>query len=344
LKEVKENLPICSTILGGEAREFKSTDFPSPYRGFIDSPSSAHAGEFNLRNRTSPSLHSHDICFRIGPYWCRVRSHSSELLKTLVDLYQDCNLQSGLPAGIVADIDVEVCKLSAMPWAEPQVEFRWKGYSPLPSLPLSQIHPLFEWGLNWCMATLLGTEIVIHAAILERNGMAMTLPGEPGAGKSTLCSALALSGWRLLSDELTVIRIATGLAVPLPRPISLKDRAIEIIARRHPEAQMTVPVQETRKGSIAYVRPPSVSVRDSLKMVPIGSILYPQYMEGAAFSIEPLTAAASLSRLLSGTFNVGLLGHQGFSRLASVVGAARSHAMQYGDLDAALGWIETNCP
>ena len=341
MKEGKESLPTCSTISGGDPTGCFSANFQSLYHDRTESP---FLSRLARDHSVVDVLSSQGFAFRIGTYWCRVQSQAAELLEPLSSLYREFDLHSGLPAGIVADIDIEINKTKKVLWAEPEVEFRWRGYPPLPTLPFGQVHPLFEWGLNWSMATLLGTEIVIHAAILERGGKAITLPGEPGAGKSTLCAALALSGWRLLSDELTVIESQTGLAIPLPRPISLKDKAIEVIAQRYPLAQMTVPVRETRKGSISYIRPPSVSVRDALVKVPISTIVFPQYQANSSLSVGAITAAASLARLMAGTFNVGLLGHEGFSSLASVVGSARSYTLQYGDLDAALDWIEAHCP
>ena len=64
---------------------------------------------------------------------------------------------------------------------------------------------MLEWGLNWCVAGHAHQYLMLHAAALERNGRAVILPGDPGAGKSTLTAALMLSGWRLLSDEITLV-------------------------------------------------------------------------------------------------------------------------------------------
>jgi ABC-type thiamine transport system ATPase subunit len=85
--------------------------------------------------------------------------------------------------------------------------------------------------LNWCVAGHAHHYLMLHAAVLEKNGRAVVLPGDPGAGKSTLTAALMLDGWRLLSDEITLINrrrwtARTGLA----RPVSLKNASINIIS------------------------------------------------------------------------------------------------------------------
>lgn len=336
---VRVSLPTCFTTSVGEKIECKSADSSALYTHFLN----AAPDSFKVGRHFTLAFQDQGICFRIGPYWCRVRSQVAELLDPLLNLYQDYDLRLGLPKQIVSDFDIQISEIKKYPWSDSEVEFRWRGYPPLPPLPRSQVHPLFEWGLNWSLATLLGTEIVIHSAILERNGMAIALPGEPGAGKSTLCAALALSGWRLLSDELTVIHIDTGLAIPLPRPISLKDKAIEVVSERYPEAEITDPVEETRKGRISYVRPPSGAVKDALNKVPIRFVLCPRYKEGADLLVASMTGSESLTKLMAQTFNLGLLGHEGFSRLASIAASAHGFSLEYGNLDTALKWIDSNC-
>ena len=82
----------------------------------------------------------------------------------------------------------------------PQVIFSFDGYFPFLPLPYKQASAMFEWGLNWCIASYAHQYLIIHAAVVERNGQAFIFPGTPGSGKSTLCAALVCSGWRLLSD------------------------------------------------------------------------------------------------------------------------------------------------
>ena len=288
------------------------------------------------------ALETVGVCFSIGDLRFRVRCDQPELAAPFANLYQDYRLQPGLPDGWVCDFDTAITRKSHVGTAG-EVEFRWGGNAPLPALPVSQTHPLFEWGLNWCIATLCGTDIVIHAAIVERNGVGLVLPGEPGAGKSTLCAALALSGWRLFSDELTVISIGSGLAIPIPRPISLKDESITVISSRFPEAQLTEPISETRKGQIAYVRPPSAAVRNSNVFAPIRYFLFPRFQKDSELVVSSLPKSACMARLMDSTFNVGLLGHEGFSVLANIIATSDGYELSYGKLDQALEWINRHC-
>lgn len=277
----------------------------------------------------------------VASFRCLLRSDSDQLSRPLKLLYQDYR-GALCPTGFY-DFRINLYKTRTQPWQPWEIKFDWEGSSPFPALPLAHTHPLFEWGLNWCIATASGAHTVIHSAVVERDGFALVLPGSPGSGKSTLCAALALTDWRLLSDELTIISQADGLVQPVPRPISLKNKSIEIIKAFAPSADMSVSVADTHKGSIAYARPPSSAVTQSDQPVPVGYVIFPKFVAGAALDFEPLTRAEALSELMENTFNVGLLGAEGFTSLAKAIAHAKCYAVEYGDLTSILNWVNTTC-
>lgn len=287
--------------------------------------------------RVERALRGDGLSLRVADFRCLVQSNSSRLVEPLRLLYAAYDA-SDVPEGFY-DFRLQLDERRTWFGARPEVEFRWRGYPPMPALPVSQAHPLFEWGLNWSVATLCGDEIVAHAAVLARGGRAIVLPGQPGAGKSTLCAALALSGWRLLSDELTIISRESGQVRGVPRPVSLKEASIAVIRARFPDAVMSEPVRDTRKGAIAYVQPPETSVRAGAARVPVGFIVFPIYKTGSGLEVTPVSRAQALARLLDQTFNVGLLGGEGFAQLARVVAGAACYTMTYDDMERALAWI-----
>lgn len=289
----------------------------------------------------SDCLAGEGLGISVGSFRALVRSDTGLLASPLRLLYQDypCDPR----AQGFFDFRINLMRKRDTPWSDWQVEFDWEGSSPFPRLPLAQTHPLFEWGLNWCVATASGLHTVIHSAVVERGGLALVLPGQPGSGKSTLCAALALSDWRILSDELTIIAHADGLVQPVPRPISLKGTSIDLIRAAFPEAPMTPAIHATHKGAIAYARAPAPAVQSVGMAVPVGFVVFPKYKEGTSLVFEPLPRAIALAELMENTFNVGLLGAEGFKSLARALALAECYAVEYGDLDSIRQWIDATC-
>jgi hypothetical protein len=203
-------------------------------------------------------LRSEGLALRTGPVTVRLRTRLDAVAEDLATLYADQEL---VPQSGFCDFDARIEAVAGLRrWIRPQVEFLLDGLSPFKPMPLQHASATLEWGLNWCVSTHCHRFIIIHAAAVERGGRVAVLPAPPGSGKSTLCAALVQRGWRLLSDELTLIDPATGTLVPLARPVSLKNQSIEIIQRFAPQAVFGPVTRDTVKGSVAHMRPPQDSV------------------------------------------------------------------------------------
>lgn len=190
--------------------------------------------------------------------------------------------------------------------------------------------------MNWCIAAHAHHYLLLHAAVLERRGQAVVLPGEPGAGKSTLTGALMLSGWRLLSDEITIIDRDDGLLVPLARPIGLKNRSIEIIRSFSREAVFGDPVTDTHKGTVAHLRPSSESLDRVDERARAAHIVFPNWREGAAAILRPRSKADAFMHNATHAFNYSHLGRLGFEMNAALIDACDCWDFEYSQLDDAL--------
>jgi hypothetical protein len=225
-------------------------------------------------------------------------------------------------------------------WLRPQVHFRFDGNPPFNPLPGNQAFPLLEWGLNWCVSAHAHRWIILHSAVLERDGRCLLLPAPSGAGKSTLTAALMLRGWRLFSDELALIDPGSGRLQPLPRPVSLKNQSIEIIRSFDSGAVIGKVVPDTLKGSVAHVRPMREHVMQHMVDARPGWIVVPEYLPGAPARLEPLSKAQALMLLAKNAFNYNIHGRAGFRALADVVDRSQCLAFSYSQLDDAVAVFE----
>jgi HprK-related kinase A len=275
-----------------------------------------------------------------GPFVVRIETAIPTLAEEIRSLYGDFPLDEG---GGLADFHVAVRRpggpLGLRRWWRQQATVVLDEERPFEPLPISMAVPMLEWSINWCAATRANQYVMIHAAVLERGGRALVLPGVPGAGKSTLCTALAHRGWRLLSDEFALIKPGDGNLEPWPRPISLKNASIEVMRRWAPEAYMSAPVPNTNKGTVAHVRPPAESVRRASEPATPAWLVFPTFAKGAAAELTRLPKARAFFRLANCSFNYESLGIRGFRTLSRMIDACDAYEFRYASLDDALSLL-----
>lgn len=274
---------------------------------------------------------------RTGPFRFLIHSHSPEVARGLATLYPDFPLRRG---GF-RDFHIRVDKvLGPRRWYRPQCNFWHDGHAPFKPLPANHALPLLEWGMNWCIAGHAQHYLMLHAAVLERHGRAVILPGDPGAGKSTLTAALALSGWRLLSDEITLIDRKDGRIVPLARPVSLKNQSIEIIRAAFPQAVIGDIALDTHKGTVAHLKPPTNSVARMDEKARAAHIVFPRWRADTTARLTHHSKADAFIHAATHGFNYSLLGRLGYELNAALIDACECWDFEYSRLDDALAAFE----
>ena len=280
-------------------------------------------------------LRSDGIWIRVGAWVFHVRSDDFRVGGGIGHLYRDYEISSEDPG--FADFHIRVRRpWNLRRWLTPQVVFEVEGERPFHPFPAAQAMPMLEWGMNWCVSNFTNHLLVLHSAVLERDGRAVLMPAPPTHGKSTLCAALVARGWRLLSDELALIDLETGLIHPFTRPISLKNQSIEVIRSFAPEADVTEPVRDTVKGDIAYFRPPQDSVARSREPAVPGYVVFPRYRKGAATRFAPLHRAEAFRQLAEQAFNYYVLGRHAFEAIAGLVDRCECFSFEYDKLESGV--------
>jgi HprK-related kinase A len=222
-----------------------------------------------------------------------------------------------------------------------QLAFASDGERPFALMPLAHANPLLEWAMNWCVATQVKHHVLIHAAVLERDGRALVMPAPPGSGKSTLCAALMLSGWRLLTDEMALLTLDDSpRLLPLGRGVSLKNRSIDLIRAFSPRAVFTQVTHDTVKGSIAHLQPLEEHVQRLNEPARPAWVVFPQFSADAPTAITPLPRPATLLDLMGQSFNAEQLGLPAFQALTRLLAQSTCHHVRFGSLDAALQAID----
>jgi len=275
------------------------------------------------------------VWLRTGPFSLKLQSGIPSVAEGLADLYGQFEVRSAHET--FADFHVSVNPPAGLRrWLRPQAAFSFDGRQPFKPLPREQAFPMLEWGLNWCVSTQAHHYLILHAAVVEKNGLAAILAAPPGFGKSTLTAGLVLSGWRLLCDELTLIERKTGWIHALPRPISLKNESIPLIRDFSPDAFLNRPSRDTAKGTVAYLRPPKDSVRRQHEPACPRWIIFPRWVADGETELVPRSKPQTLQALTQQAFNFNQLGREGFRVCAGLIKQTDCYDFQYSRLEEAV--------
>lgn len=271
---------------------------------------------------------------RIGPFVTRIQSSIPNVIEGIRLLYADYP-QEGDDAFV--DFHVRLAPpRSPRRWFRPQVLFFFDGSVPFKPLPLDQAFPLFEWGLNWCVAKHINQYLILHAGVIEKRGHAVIMAAPPGSGKSTLCAGLVARGWRLLSDELALVSPEDGRLIPLPRPVSLKNDSIDVIRSFAPEVTIGRESADTTKGTVAHMKAPDDSIARADEHARPAWVICPKYEKGVPARLERRSRAQIFMHVIKNAFNYSVLGVRGFQTAAALIDVCDCYDFTYSSLDEAI--------
>ena len=269
-----------------------------------------------------------------GPFRVGLRSAEARFLETVAYFYGDAMRHDGPQ---VLDFDIRLSRPPGLRrWVRPQIVFRVDGRRPFEAQPLENAFPMYEWGLNWCIATTAHRYLMLHAGSVAFGDHAMILPGMPGSGKSTLSAALHLGGARLLSDEFGLLRPESGELLPMPRGIPLKNASIEAILGFDPAAPLGPTYPKTRKGRVRHLRSDQASQQQQGRPAMPRWLVFPRYVADAQQRLEPLDRREAFRRLAFNCFNYTLLGETAFETVDRIVRSVDCYTFTFSRLESAV--------
>ena len=274
-----------------------------------------------------------DFVLKLPPFVVRIEADVPSLSRDIALMYAEFNVFAEPNHDNFADFHVGVKLDSGLRrWVKPIARFSFDGQPSFTGLPAAQAFAMLEWGMNWCVAAHSHQYLVIHAAVIEKGGMAAVLPAPPGSGKSTLCAGLVMKGWRLLSDELALYDLETGLIHGMARPISLKNNSIDVIASYAPNGVMSHRVPNTSKGTIAHLRPPLESIQRVAQPARAAWVILPKYKAGSPPQLVTHSRARASMLIAEQSFNYDTLGPAGFKAVTDLISGAACYQFTYSQL------------
>lgn len=273
------------------------------------------------------------VVLTIGPFAVAVRSNEAALAAALPVLYGAFPVRK--EPGLV-DVHIGVFRR----------RFRGGLVSTVDGLPHARIAQrafaplLMDWALNWTVATRAHRYLILHAAVAERPEGAVVMPAPPGSGKSTLCAALVARGWRLLSDEIALLRPEDGLVAPIPRAVPLKGNSIATIRSFAPGTRFGPCFPGTAKGDVAHVLPADEDVRRQGTPARPAWLVFPRWRAGAAPELIPMGRAEGFAAVVDNAMNYAVSGPDGFAAVDRLIAGTRAVRFGYDDLEGAVAALD----
>lgn len=265
----------------------------------------------------------------LPPFCFEIRTDISKLAANLHHIYGDA-------LSCTAQIPDYYLTLSAgsglRKYIRPQARFLADQQEPFKPIEIDNGFALLEWGMNWCIATSEMRFVIVHAAVLAKDGKAVLFPAPPGSGKSTLTAWLAFNGWRLLSDEMALLIPGTNRVIPFVRPICLKNQSIDLARSWFPEARFSSVAKNTHKGDVVHLSPPAQSWLNNKEAAEVVAIVFPKYNKAQQLEITALSQAQAFMALAENAFNFSLAGAEGFHTIVKLVEQCQNYEVTYSQV------------
>ena len=295
-----------------------------------------------LRELTTPALSellsTSGISLDTGSFRTHLRTDVEELVEEIAAQY----------AGFPIETEPAICdfflRISPPSTLRRHVRKNVRAYvddrDPFEPMRRDLAYPLFESALNWCIATDINRYLMLHSAVVARDGHAVVLPAPSGSGKSTFCAYLSLAGWRLLSDEFAILRPEDGRILGNPRPVSLKNESIDYIGQACDAGRLSRRFEGTIKGTVAFLRPSGVTLSELHEPCKPALLVFPSFQRGAPLALTRIEKAEGFMRLIDNAVNYLTLGQSSFDCLSSLADRCAIFRLEYGNVDEAIATLE----
>ena len=216
---------------------------------------------------------------------------------------------------------------------KPQARFAFEGNEPFLPFKPSQGYALFEWGLNWVVSSQEFNFLIVHSAVLAKGNKAVLFPASSGSGKSTLAAYLMYRGWRLLSDEMALIKPFSREVVPFVKPLCLKNSSIDLCQQWYEGEAFSEIAYDTHKGDVIHLKPSEPSVKYERESAEIVAVIFPRYTPSPQFDVYSIDKVGCFKGLSDNAFNYGVLGKGGVNALINIAEHSQCFEVHYDNLN-----------
>lgn len=204
-----------------------------------------------------------------------------------------------------------------------------------------QVIPHVEGALNLQIARYFPDDLLLHAAVLERDGVGLLCPGHPGAGKTTLTAALITRGWRYASDEFAMIDPDTLINTPYPKALCIKSGSVAALRDFGTPVECGLGFQRVDKGKVLCLPPRAIRPDAVAPPSNMHAIIFPEHADGATPALAPISRAQAAFFLTRFCFNFYKFRRQAVETLVAIARRAVCFRLRTGHLPSTVACVES---
>lgn len=180
--------------------------------------------------------------------------------------------------------------------------------------------------------------IRIHAGCAEWEGKRFLVVGDKGAGKTTLMITLLLAGFRVVGDELVLVR--DGKAMPFPRRFNIKEESTRLLTQMKPLFE-TLPYNMTYYNHRMYsLSPHDVGREWKIDEADVRAVFYLVPNHDGETRIEECPKYLMVNRVMPMSFLSEKDDHMKISHLCRMIDDAECHTIYIGGLEGAVSGLQ----
>ncbi len=180
--------------------------------------------------------------------------------------------------------------------------------------------------------------IRIHSGCGEWEGRRFMVVGDKGAGKTTLMLRLVYGGFRILSDELALVR--DGKALPFPRRFHIKQESTRLLTFMSGLIDR-LPYNWTSYGHKMYSFTPRDAGRDwKIEEADVRAVIYLEPNHGGESRIEECPKYRMVEKVMPMSFLSEKDDHLKIGGLCGLIDNAECWVLHVGDLEGAVSGLQ----
>lgn len=181
--------------------------------------------------------------------------------------------------------------------------------------------------------------MIVHGSAVADGNACCILAGAGGSGKTTLAAGLVATGSLLVADDVVPIDEPSGLAVPIPMSMCLKEGSWKSLLAYYPHYK-TYPQFLRYNKNVRFFPPPIHALPKRTERFHINTIIFPHFNHIAERTLVALAPHEVLAKLIQTNSIINTWTAEKIEKVIAWLSTMKGYAITYPDLQTGMGLVK----